>query len=100
MPSFKRWVLPGVLLQVLVNPAMKPAKPVCFRCARWVERAGAARCMRWAVWLQLQHLLLPGVLLTRARRRLRDLELFGFRHASEQRRESACALRSIASFFD
>ena len=100
MPSFKRWVLPGVLLQVLVNPAMKPAKAVFFRCARWVERAGAARCMRWAVWLQLQHLLMPGVLLTRARRRLRDLELFGFRHASEQRRESARVLRSMASFFD
>ena len=59
-------MLPGVLLQVLVNPAMKPAKAVFFRCARWVERAGAARCMRWAVWLQLQHLLMPGVLLTGA----------------------------------
>ena len=79
---------------------MKPAKAVFFRCAAWVERAGAARCMRWAVWLQLQHLLMPGVLLTRARRRLRDLELFGFRHASEQRRESARVLRSMASFFD
>ena len=57
--------------------------------------------MRWAVGLQLQHLLImPGVLLTRARRRLRDLELFGFRHASEQRRESARVLRSMASFFD
>ena len=40
------------------------------------------------------------VLLTRARRWLRDLELFGPRHASEQRRESARALRSMASFFD
>ena len=57
--------------------------------------------MRWAVGLQLQHLLMmPGVLLTRARRRLRDLVLFGFRHASEQRRESARVLRSMASFFD
>ena len=61
---------------------------------------GAARCMRWAVWLQLQHLLLPGVLLANARRRLRDLELFGFRHASEMRRESARKLRSMSSFFD
>ena len=56
--------------------------------------------MRWAVGLQLQHLLMPGVLLTRARRRPRDLERFGFRHASEQRRESARVLRSMASFFD
>ena len=39
-------------------------------------------------------------LLTHARRWPRDLELFGFRHASEQRRESARVLRSMASFFD
>ena len=56
--------------------------------------------MRWAVGLQLRYLLMPGVLLTRARRRLRNLELSGFRYASEQRRESARVLRSMASFFN
>ena len=50
-PFFKRWVLPGLCLQLLVNPTMETVSDVLYLAVTGLIRRGPFRVLRWTVAL-------------------------------------------------
>jgi hypothetical protein len=50
-PFFTRWLLPGLLLQLLVNPQMEAISGYVFRLANETLQVGPVRVWRWTVAL-------------------------------------------------
>lgn len=50
-PFFKRWIIPGLLLQLLVNPAMRPVLRFLFRAFEWVNDNSPAVLFRTFLFL-------------------------------------------------
>jgi hypothetical protein len=48
-PFFKRWIFPGLLLQLLVNPSIDSVSDIVFETARSVYNIGPVRVWRWVV---------------------------------------------------
>jgi hypothetical protein len=46
---FTRWILPGVVLQMLVNPMMGQVVVALKATIRWAHVVGPGRCYRWLV---------------------------------------------------
>jgi hypothetical protein len=50
-PFFTRWILPGLLLQLLVNPQMEATSGYVFRLVNETLQVGPVRAWRWTVAL-------------------------------------------------
>lgn len=50
-PSFERWILPGVLIQLLVNPGLEPMSKAFFDAVNWASKVGVGRVLRAYVWI-------------------------------------------------
>ena len=50
-PFFKRWILPGLFLQLLVNPTMESTSDVVFRAIEGLIQRGPFRVLRWTLAL-------------------------------------------------
>mmetsp|Transcript_7975 Transcript_7975/g.17154 ORF Transcript_7975/g.17154 Transcript_7975/m.17154 type:complete len:864 (+) Transcript_7975:101-2692(+) len=48
-PFFRRWIFPGLLLQLLVNPAIGSFSTMLFRCMDLVMVIGPVRVLRWCI---------------------------------------------------
>jgi len=48
-PLFRRWIFPGLLLQLLVNPAIERFSIGCFRVVDLVMTVGPVRVLRWCI---------------------------------------------------
>ena len=48
-PFFVRWILPGIILQILVNPAMKDVSSALRMLADFVNSVGPGRFVRWII---------------------------------------------------
>mmetsp|Transcript_13535 Transcript_13535/g.38081 ORF Transcript_13535/g.38081 Transcript_13535/m.38081 type:complete len:868 (-) Transcript_13535:508-3111(-) len=48
-PFVRRWLFPGLLLQLLVNPAIGAFSTAFFRFADWVMVIGPVRVLRWCI---------------------------------------------------
>eukprot|EP00536_Pseudo-nitzschia_multiseries_P012720 jgi/Psemu1/290464/fgenesh1_pg.500_\ len=48
-PFFRRWIFPGLLLQLLVNPAIGAFSTAAFRFMDWVMVIGPVRVLRWCI---------------------------------------------------
>ena len=46
-PFFKRWILPGLLLQLLVNPKMAPTSQALWNVLQKIFEIGPVRVFRW-----------------------------------------------------
>jgi hypothetical protein len=50
-PFFQRWVLPGLCLQLLINPTMDTTSDIVCRAIKGLFRRGPSRVLRWTVAL-------------------------------------------------
>jgi len=50
-PFFTRWILPGIMLQLLVNPQMETVSANVWRLMEYAHHLGLARVVRWIVAL-------------------------------------------------
>jgi hypothetical protein len=48
-PFFRRWILPGLLLQLLVNPAIYSFSASFFAITDWIMLVGPVRVLRWFI---------------------------------------------------
>ena len=48
-PFFRRWIIPGLLLQLLVNPAIYTFSNWFFAITDWVMVVGPVRVLRWCI---------------------------------------------------
>ncbi len=48
-PFFRRWIIPGLLLQLLVNPAIYTFSTWFFAITDWISVVGPVRVLRWCI---------------------------------------------------
>jgi len=48
-PFFPRWILPGIVLQILVNPKMADVSILVKKIIKGVHHVGPARAARWSI---------------------------------------------------
>lgn len=48
-PFLRRWIFPGLLLQLLVNPAIGNFSALFFAITNWIQLVGPIRVVRWCI---------------------------------------------------
>jgi len=48
-PFFERWIFPGILYQLLINPFIGSFSVVVFKTIDWVSLVGPVRVLRWCI---------------------------------------------------